>query len=364
MSGDEGGGSAVPTTSREIAPPVVTVTAPASSGGGLSTGATAGIGAGVGVAALAAIIIGALFWWRKKKRGGSAAVRSTYAAPVDLNDESGHGPRSAVEPKIEPYPSPGISQQPEMAYAQSNNGNNFSQSNISSPTEGHNFGQYGLATAAGYNHHQQQQQPQHARSSMAYSDNQLSPIGSGDHQQRYSMSSAGNNNNSNPQINPYFPTAQPSGPGQAGPLPSKSDIARQSYLPAQTNYGSSTGHLTAPQSPGSVSGSSSSGRGLPMPPGIGAMSESGASDSKTNLQSPGSHAPTQGHGQQHQGPQEAVFNIHRDAEAEPAPQSGMIDLPPMYQDVPQRRGEGDQAASASGAPTSSAPQSRDGQSPH
>jgi hypothetical protein len=35
-----------------------------------------------------------------------------------------------------------------------------------------------------------------------------------------------------------------------------------------------------------------------------------------------------------------VFNIHRDAEAEPARQSGTIDLPPMYQDVPERRGAG------------------------
>jgi hypothetical protein len=64
------------------------------------------------------------------------------------------------------------------------------------------------------------------------------------------------------------------------------------------------------------------------------MSESGTNDSK-NQEPAQSQTGTPGH----TSPviSEPVFNIHRDAEAEPAPPSGMIDLPPMYQDVPQRR---------------------------
>lgn len=335
LSGDEGGSSEAPTSSRQTAPPV-TVVVTAGSSGGLSTGATAGIGAGVGVLALAAIGAGIWFCLRKRKNRHLSPTQTTYAAPVDLNDESGHGQRTAFEPKIEPYPSPPIGQAPEMAYAQSNQ--NFSQSNVSSP-DPRNVSQYGMATAAAGQH-----QP-HNRASMAYSDNQLSPIGSSD-QQRYSMASTGG-----PQVNPYFPsnTSQDqssTGPGQAGPLPPKSSIARHSYVPTQQPYGSMSGGLS-PHSPGSgsVSGSSSSGRGLPMPPGMSQLSESGASDSKTNLQSPiTSQAPTHGHGGHEYSPvpqeQEPVFNIHRDAEAEQAPQGGMIDLPPMYHDVPQRRDGG------------------------
>lgn len=358
LSGDDAGAySDAPTTSRQTAPPVTVVVTASGSSGGLSTGAAAGIGAGIGVVVLAAIGFGVWFCLRKRKNG-AAVAKGTYAAPVDLNDDTGHAPRSAVEPKIEPYPTPGLSQAPEMPYAQSSN--NFSHSNVSSPTEGHNYAQYGMAAgaaAAGYGQHQHQQQysppiQQGARSSMAYSESQLSP-GAGGHE-RYSMSSSGN-----PQVNPYFPTTGQI-PGQAGPLPSKADMARQSYVPAAQSYGP-TGGLS-PHSPGSVSGSSSSGRGLPMPPGMGALSESGASDSKTNLQSPGSHTPSQGHGFA-PAPQEAVFNIHRDAEAEPAQQSGMIDLPPMYQDVPQRR-EGGAGAGAGGEAANAQSEAHSPQSPH
>ena len=326
LGGDEGLSTDGPTSSREPAPPVTVVVTAGSSG--LSTGATAGIGAGVGVLALAAIGAGIWFCLRKRKNRGSTPTHTTYAAPVDLNDDSGHGPRSGIEPKIEPYPSPPIGQVPEMGYAQSNQG--YSQSNVASPDTNH-YGQYGMAVAQ-----QQQQQQQQSRNSMAtYSDGQLSPMGSD--QQRYSMSSS-----AGPQMNPYFPSTasqDQSGPGQAGPLPSKAHIARQSYLPAAQPYSASPGGLSPGAGSGSVSGSSSSGRGLPMPPGMSQLSESGASDSKTNLQlqSPmTSQSPTQGHGYSPV-PQEPVFNVHRDAEAEPAPQGGMIDLPPMYHDVPQRR---------------------------
>jgi hypothetical protein len=68
-----------------------------------------------------------------------------------------------------------------------------------------------------------------------------------------------------------------------------------------------------------------------------------------NVHDSNSHAGTQGHMADINTPvnHEPVFNIHRDAEAEPAPQGGMIDLPPMYQDVPQRRGEEAQAPGGS-----------------
>ena len=134
------------------------------------------------------------------------------------------------------------------------------------------------------------------------------------------------------QTNPYFPPT-----GQAGPLPSKTNLARQSYQPSQQSYQGPPGGLT-PHSPGpgSVSGSSSSGRPLPGPP-MQSISESGTNDTKIDIPEH-SNAGTQGHnGNTSPITSEPVFNIHRDAEAEPAPQGGMIDLPPMYHDVPQRR---------------------------
>lgn len=329
VSGDDGT-SDIASSSRSTAPPVtVVVTQSDSSGGGLSTGATAGIGAGVGVVALGAIIAGLLFWLRKRKR--DTGVVNSYARPVDLNEDGGHGmgrpPMSAIEPKVEPYPSPemtGLSQTPQMPY-----GSSLAPSNTG-------YDAYGVAGAAvGSQQHQ-------SRTSMAYSDSQMSPTGTGtgtgtgnDHSNRYSMASQG------PSTNPYFPPA-----GQAGPLPSKANLARQSYQQSQQSFQGPPGGL-APQSPvtGSVSGSSSSGgpetssrpgtfgRPLPGPP-IQPISEYGSNDSKHGIPeqcgtgTPGNTSPITS---------EPVFNIHRDAEAEPAASSGMIDLPPMYQDVPQRR---------------------------
>lgn len=162
---------------------------------------------------------------------------------------------------------------------------------------------------------------------MAYSDSQMSPTGN-DPSNRYSMAS----HPPQDQTNPYFPPA-----GQAGPLPSKTNLARHSYQPSQQSYQGPPGGL-APRSPGpsSVSGSSSSGRPLPGPP-MQSFSESGTNDTKTDMPEQ-SYAGTQGHnGITSPVTSEPVFNIHRDAEAEPAPQGGMIDLPPMYHDVPHRR---------------------------
>lgn len=319
VSGDDGT-SDIASSSRSTAPPVtVVVTQSDSSGGGLSTGATAGIGAGVGVVALGAIIAGLLFWLRKRKR--DTGVVNSYARPVDLNEDGGHGmgrpPMSAIEPKVEPYPSPemtGLSQTPQMPY-----GSSLAPSNTG-------YDAYGVAGAAvGSQQHQ-------SRTSMAYSDSQMSPTGTGtgtgtgnDHSNRYSMASQG------PSTNPYFPPA-----GQAGPLPSKTNLARQSYQQSQQSFQGPPGGL-APQSPtaGSVSGSSSSGRPLPGPP-MQSFSESGTNDTKHDIPEH-SHAGTQGHEGNTSPVAEPVFNIHRDAEAEPVASSGMIDLPPMYQDVPQRR---------------------------
>jgi hypothetical protein len=345
LSGDEGASGDASST-RETAPPVtVIVTASnGSSGGGLSTGATAGIGAGVGVLALGAIIAGLLFWLRKRKRAPQTV--NNYARPIDLNDEGGRGGMSAVEPKVEPYPSPsmspGLSGQPEMSYNNQgyNPSNNFSQSNMGSgDNQGFN-NYYGVAagsaaSAAGAGAAGQHQ----SHTSMAYSDNQMSPTGNqSDNQNRQSMSSHAD---PGPLMNPYFP---PTAPGQAGPLPSKSSAARHSYQSqTQSQFQGPPGAMP-PQSPGasgSVSGSSSSGRPLPAHPGLAPLSESGTDDTKSNVQTTASHAGTQGHSAS-PAPAELgpVFNIHRDAEAEPEVQGGMIDLPPMYQDVPQRKEAG------------------------
>jgi len=311
------GYSNVASSSRSIAPPLtITTVVTESSKSGLSTGATAGIGAGVGVIALGAIIAGVLFWLRKRKR--TQGVGNSYARPVDLNEDGGHGgmgrpPMSAVEPKVEPYPSPemsGLSQAPQMPYGTS----------LAPSSTGHDaYGVVGAAAVGGQQHQ--------SRNSMAYSDSQMSPTGN-EASNRYSMASQIPQN----QTNPYFPPT-----GQAGPLPSKTNLARQSYQPSQQSYQGPPGGLT-PHSPGpgSVSGSSSSGRPLPGPP-MQSISESGTNDTKIDIPEH-SNAGTQGHnGNTSPITSEPVFNIHRDAEAEPAPQGGMIDLPPMYHDVPQRR---------------------------
>jgi hypothetical protein len=326
VSGDEGI-SDVASSSRVTAPPVTVIVTSSDSAGGLSTGAMAGIGAGVGVLALGALIAGLLFWLRKRKRNQTTV--NDYARPVDLHEDgNGRPPMSGVEPKVEPYPSPemtGLSGAPQMAYNRTS----------LAPGSSHEYGDYAPVVAAAAVGSQQQ-----SRTSMAYSDNQMSPVGNGNSSDRYSMASHA------PQTNPYFP---PSGStsGQAGPLPSKTNIARQSYQSQSQSFQGPPGAL-APQSPGSVSGSSSSGRPLPGPPGLASMSESGTNDTKIDNTIPEheSHAGTQGHGSQAPVQSEPVFNIHRDAEAEPAGQTGMIDLPPMYQDVPQRRvEEGSQPAS-------------------
>lgn len=332
LSGYEGTSAEVPSSRTTAAPVTVIVTGSGSaSGGGLSTGAVAGIGAAVGVIVLGAIIGGLLFWWRKKRRAPKTV--NNYARPMDLTDEGGRGAMSAVEPKVEPYPSPemspGLSRQPEMSYNQAyHQSNSFGQSAMTSSTSEHGVDNYGIAAGAGG----AASQPYQSRSSMSYSDNQLSPTGNHT-DNRYSVSSHGG---TAPQMNSYFP---PSGPGQAGPLPSKTNVARNSFQSQpQSQYQGPSGGLT-PQSPGSVSGSSSSGRPLPAHPGLGALSEAGTDDAKTAVQG-ASHGGTQDHNTGNAPVDvEPVFNIHRDAEAEPAPQGGMIDLPPMYQDVPQRRGE-------------------------
>jgi hypothetical protein len=173
----------------------------------------------------------------------------------------GRPPMSAVEPKVEPYPSPemsGLSQAPQMAYGQSS----LAPSNTG-------YDGYDAAALGSQQHH--------SRTPMAYSDSQMSPTGTGnDHSNRYSMASQ-----QPPLTNPYFPPT-----GQAGPLPSKANLARQSYQ-------GSSGGLAPALSPGmgmgmgpgsgagsgSVSGSSSSGRPLPGPH-MQTMSESGTNDSK------------------------------------------------------------------------------------
>ena len=310
VSGDDGA-SGVASSSRSTAPPMTVVVTQGDASKGLSTGATAGIGAGVGVLALGAIIAAILFWLKKRKRDQGTV--NDYARPLDLNEDGGatglgRSPTMAVEPKVEPYPSPemtGLSQAPQIGYGQ--------DSIAPSSTAYEGYGAGGLAS-----------QQHQSRTSMAYSDSQMSPTGAGNDSNRYSMASQ-------PQANPYFP---PIGTGQAGPLPSKANLARQSYQ----SYQGPPGGL-APQSPttGSVSGSSSSGRPLPGPP-MPTMSESVTNDTK-NDNPELSHAGSQGHSGNQSPIAEPMFNIHRDAEAEPAPASGMIDLPPMYQDVPQRRDE-------------------------
>lgn len=320
VSGDEGV-SDVASSSRVTAPPVTVIVTSSDSAGGLSTGATAGIGAGVGVLALGALIAGLLFWLKRRKRNQGTV--NSYARPVDLHEDGGgRPPMSGFEPKVEPYPSPemtGLSGAPQMAYNRTS----------LAPGSSNEYGDYGAATAvAGAGVGGQQQ----SRTSMAYTDNQMSPGITSD---RNSMASHA------PQSNPYFP---PSGSAstQAGPLPSKANLARQSYQSQRQSFQGPPGAL-APQSPGSVSGSSSSGRPLPGPPGLASMSESGTNDTKAEnpTQEDQSHIGTQGHGTHAPVELGPVFNIHRDAEAEPAVQSGMIDLPPMYQDVPQRRVEED-----------------------
>lgn len=324
----------------------------AAGGGGLSTGAAAGIGAGIGCAAIA-LIAGLIFWWLRRKR----SARSTDPRQVDLASESRTGPASGYEAKVEPYPSPtvtpGLNQAPEMAYhptADTDTGHQYPNP--------FTFGAAATGAAGSYA----------ALNQASQSSEQLSPG-----RDRFSITSAPTSST----INPYFPPETGAGGGvspqspEAGPLPSKSNAARQSYQPSIQAYGMSgaagaRAGQTSPLSPSSISGSSSSGRALPaipggprgsvsasdteakapsLPPGAGAGASSGASNAGTT-----GHAapmPFMSEAQPGQaaevGGGEVEFRRHQDAETVLPPQqeSGVVDLPPLYQDVPQRRGDSD-----------------------
>jgi hypothetical protein len=293
---------------------------------GLSTGATAGIGAGIGVVAIAAIA--GLIFWLMRRRKRSTALEAHPARQVDLND----GPRdppattyAGVEPKVEPFPSSGsspgiIDPTTHLAYS---SGYHERGSPLDMSTLGHPIQQYlGGAYSASGGSSTPDRTEFHDRFSI--SSGQMSPTA----------------------INPYFPLVVP-GQLPQSPVPQanrplskiEQERARQAQFQNPPTGFSSMAHMSARAS--SVSGSSSSGQQPPLSPISSTMVSEVSRSSKLSNDTT-AHAAANASGtinpEQHSQPEEddsqpgpVEFRRHQDAES-----SAVVDLPPLYQDVPQR----------------------------